>query len=142
MSLKRKGGNRKWSATGAVMLGLGVGFALLLFGSALLAWLIIRDKLQLQSIGVGSGIIMVIASGLGAWVTAAAARSKRLQMIGIFAGVFFGLLLSVTALVFGGQYSGVLVYGICILVGAGGCALLGFLPKKAGAKGRKIRSYR
>lgn len=142
MSLKHKRGKMQWSAAGAVTLGLGVGFALLLIGSAVLAWLIISQKLDIQTMGFGAGLIMVLASAAGAWSAAAAAGTKRLQIIGIFAAVFFALLLSVTALLFGGQYSGIAVYGICILGGAGGVALLGFLPKKARGKGRKMRAYR
>lgn len=142
MSVKRKRGNITRTMPGAIGLGLCIGITLLLVGCAVLAWLVISEKVDMNSIGFGNGIILILSSGIGAWLAAALAGSKRLQVIGIFAAVFFAVLLSMTALLFGGQYSGILVNGTCILAGAGGVLLLGKLPKKAKVSRRKIKAYR
>ena len=142
MSLRHRQGKKNWSVAAAAGLGLGAAFGLLLLLSAALAWLVVSQKTDIRNIGIGAGGILLLSAALGAWVCMLTCKAKKLQTVGIFAGVFFSLLLSATALVFGVEYSGVVVYGICILLGAGGVLLLGLLPKKASNKRPKLRHYR
>lgn len=142
MSSKHSHSKSKMSLPASVAIGLGVGFILLLSGSAVLAWLIVAQKLPVESIGAGAGMLLVLASAAGCWISMHFGGEQRLQTAGIFAAAFLGVLLALTALVFGGQYSGVAVYGICILCGTGLPLLTAFLPKKARYTRRKLKSYR
>ncbi len=142
MSVKRKRSNTAWSIPGGVAAGLGLSMAIAILCSMLLAWLIIGEKLDVASIGYGSGLILILSAAAGAWLAMWKVRTKRLIVTGIYAAGFILLLLAVTALFFGGEYQGIGVSAICILLGAGGTLAVKMMPKKAGNKRPKIRAYR
>lgn len=122
--------NRKVTGTASAMpvglaMGLAASLGITLVGSAILAWLVGSEKLGQGSIGYGSLVILLLASVLGA-VTAFGKIRHRRMLVCVLSGVlYYGSLLCVTALFFGGQYQGM---GVTALVVLGGClcvALLG-----------------
>lgn len=142
MSVKHKRSNAAWSIPGGVAVGLSVSMAIMLLCSALLAWLIVTQKMDISSIGYGCGMILIFSSAVGAWLTTTKVKVKQLLITGIFAGCYYLLLLGMTALLFGGQYQGMGVTAICVFLGAGGTLLLTLVPNKSRKKGAKIRAYR
>jgi len=142
MSVKRKRGNTAWSIPGGIAAGLGISMMIALLGSALLAWLITGERLDISSIGYGGGLILILSSAVGAWFAAAKVKAKQLILTVIFACCYVILLLAVTALFFDGQYQGIGATLVCVFLGAGGMLLLRLLPKKASNKRHKIRAYR
>lgn len=99
--------------------------------AAILAWLVIGEKIQQSQMGYGIMAILTASSFLGA-KTAFARIQRRRMMVCAGAGcVYLGILLSITALFFGGQYSGVGETAVMILCG---CALA-FLLKMPSGKG-------
>jgi len=110
--------------------------------SAVVAWLVISQKITQDQVGYGVMILLIIASFAGAKVSYG--KIKRQRMIVSFASglVYFGILMSVTALFFGGQYNGVGETALMIFCGSA----LAFLQKgnqKPGVKkGKKKKGYR
>lgn len=108
--------------------------------TAVLAWLIVGEKLQHSRMGYGIMAILTVSAFLGAKTASAKIQRRRLLVCAGAGAVYFGMLLAVTALFFGGQYSGVRETCLMILCG---CALAFLLKKPArngsGASKIKIR---
>lgn len=109
--------------------GLGVGAVVAtgvtLLSSALLANLVLSQKLSEGALGYGVMVVLLLSSALGSWI--AAKLIKRRWMIMCFGagGSYFAILLAMNALFFGGQYQGVGVTALMILGGSGAVGLLG-----------------
>lgn len=120
--------------------GIGMGLALCigvtLVGSALVGWLVSREILPYSGIGYGSMGILLSASILGAWMAVSRVKRQRLVVCLVLGLTYYLVLLSVTALFFGGEYSGMGVTALVILAGCGTVALLG-LKGERGAKRRR-----
>lgn len=99
--------------------------------STILAWLIIGEKVQQSQLGYGIMAILPVAAFLGAKTAFAKIQRRRLLVCAGAGVVYFGMLLSATALFFGGQYSGVGETGLMIFCG---CLLAFLLKKPAGNK--------
>lgn len=137
-------GKRKMTATtasmpGGLAVGGGVSLGVTLLLSAVLAWLVHRETIAMENIGYGILVLLLMASFLGAETAFGRIRRQRLLVCGLSGLIYFALLLSITALFFGGQYSGVGVTALLILAGSGAAALLGL---RRGRGGKKIKSLR
>lgn len=138
MKLRRKG------ATIGIPAGLGIGIMaalmITLVGAALVAYLIASEKAGEGTIGYMSMIIMAAATATGSWIAASLVKQRRLQMCMMIGGCYFLLLLSMTALLFGGRYERM---GIAALVIVSTCAAVAFVPTSTSkiSKKRK-RAYR
>lgn len=93
--------------------------------SALAAWLILSGWIPEDSVGYCAMVILLLASAAGAAM--AIVRTKRLRFqMGIAAGgIYYAILLAVTALFFGGIYHGMGVTALMVLCGCGLVILLG-----------------
>lgn len=136
---------RKGNITGTAMsmpaglaFGGAVSLGITLLGSALLAWLVHGEKLDPDQIGYGILILLLLGAFLGAEVAFRRIRRQRLLVCAASGVVYFGLLMAMTALFFGGQYSAVGVTALLILAGSCTAALVGSGGGRGG-KGRKIR---
>ena len=118
---------------------LGAVYALLwtLIASGLLGWLIQTEQLAEKSVGYGSMVILLTASMLGAGMAYRKVKHQRAIVCLTSGGIYLMLLLAVTALFFGGQYSG---FGVTVFLIMGGSAATIFLgmERKRG-RGRKIK---
>lgn len=128
------------SIPGGLASGGFVSLAVTLIGAAVLALLIDKGVLAQTQLGYGVMVMILLASFLGASVSAAKIKRQRLAACMLAGVVYFGILLSITALFFGGQYQAVGVTGFLILGGSGCAALLG-LRQGRGTKHRKKRGY-
>lgn len=85
--------------------------------------LIDAQIMRWDSIGYGISVLIIGASFLGA-LTACVRIKRRYALVCLTEGlVYFGSLLSISALFFGGQYEGVFVTGGLVAAGSG-CAYL------------------
>lgn len=137
IATKKPTGRASSMGAGLVIGGLS-GLIITLFGSAILAKLIDANVFPETSIGYGVMVILLLESFLGALLAFAKIRRQRLLVCMATGLIQFLLLLSMTALFFGGQYSGVGVTALLILCGSALAALLG-LRENRGGKMRKIR---
>ena len=99
--------------------------------SALLAWMIVEGKLRQNQMGYGIMVILTVSAFLGAKTAFAKVQRRRLMVCTGAGAVYFAMLLSVTALFFGGQFSGVGETALMILCGCG----MAFLLKKPAGNG-------
>ena len=141
MVVNQKVSGRASSMPVGVGVGVGVSTVITLALSGLLAWLILGQTLEQSATGYGSMGILLTASVLGA--LAAVERVKRRRMVVcLLTGLgYYLVLLSLTALFFGGQYSGMGVTGLLIAGGSFAAGLIGAGKGEGGKiKSRKRRS--
>ena len=139
MTVNRKVTGTAVSMPAGIAIGCVVSLLLTLAGSSLAAKLISDEILKDTAIGYGSMLIVLLASALGA-VTAISRVKRRYLQVCLLSGVsYYGLLLCITALFFGGQYQGMGVTAMLVLAGVGSVVLLGTKEKKTKnfRKGRK-----
>lgn len=107
--------------------------------SAILAKMVETEALAQRNIGYGVMILLLISSFLGAAAAQGRVKHQRLLVCILSGCVYFLLLLGITALFFGGQYSGMGVTALLVFGGAGTAALLCTRQGKGSHK-RKLRS--
>ncbi len=132
--------NRK--ATGkAASMGAGLAMGGLLsalwtaVGAALLAKLMESGSIGVSALGWGAMGILMTASFLGALLAVGKIKRRRILVCGASGLVYYLMLVAVTALFFGGQYSAMAVTAAVVAAGCGAAVLL-----KTG-KGRSRSSY-
>lgn len=129
------------SATGrtkSIPEGLTIGgiisLGITLAGTALLATLIDRQIMDMEQVGYGILVMLLIGAFLGALASYRSIRRRRLLVCLASGGVYLGLLLCITALFFGGQYSGVGTTAVLILAGSAAAALMGMGQGRGGRR--------
>lgn len=126
--------------------GLGVGaiFALCwtILGAMITGKLMDIEIMKETDIGYASVVILMTASFGSAMVSCGKIKRQRALVCAASGGIYFLMLLCVTALLFGGQYSGVWVTLILILAGSGAAMALGGYSRgrKPARKYKKIRT--
>lgn len=135
----------KGKATGRTLsmpAGLAVGgltsLGITLGGSAILAWLIHREMMEMENVGYWILGMLLAASFFGAMTAWRKIRRRRMLVCAASGAVYMGILLAVPALFFGGKYSGVWVTALVVLAGSLAAGLLG-LRQGRGARRRKIK---
>lgn len=139
MVVKKKSGRRQASLPIGIAFGAGTSLLLALLGAALLAWLMNQERLPEENVGIAAAIVLLAASLLGSWLATGKTKEKRLIVCMSSGLLFFLLLLSCTALFFGGQYQGLVRNALAILLGCGIPALLGL--KGEGRKKSRLKKY-
>lgn len=128
---------RTLSLPAGVAAGIGVSLGISAAAIAVLAKLVDSETLAWENIGYGIMVMLLAASFLGALTAYRKIKRQRLMICLLTGMVFFGILLSMTALFFGGRYHGVGVTFLLILAGSGCAGLLGLREGKG--RGRKRR---
>lgn len=114
---------------GVLSLGVTVGLSLVT------AKLVDAGTLAEESIGYAALVILMLSSGLGSWLAVAKIKRQRLAVCMLSGLIYYGLLLCMTALFFGGQYTGM---GVTALAVAGGVLVVCLLGTGQG-RSRKRR---
>ncbi len=138
MIINRKATGRASSMPIGVLAGGACAFAGTMLTSAVLAKLVDMEIIPQDKIGYGIMVLLLLCAFLGA--NEACRRVKRQYLIvsAISAGFYYSMLLSVTALFFGGQYSGMGVTAVLVLCGS----LLAVFLRSGNREGRKRRKIR
>ena len=105
--------------------------------SAIIAKLVDMETIPQDKIGYGIMVLLLVCAFLGANVACGKIKRQYLIVSAISAGIYFVILLSITALFFGGQFSGVGVTALLVLCGS----LLAALARSR-REGRKRRKKR
>lgn len=106
-------------------IGGAVSLGITLLGAAVLAKLVDQETLAWENVGYGVMVVLLLASFLGAMSAWGRIRRQRLLVCAVSSAIYFGLLLSITALFFGGQYEAVGVTAALVLAGSIAAWLLG-----------------
>ena len=120
--------------------GTAISLAVTLLGAAIIANLVLSEKIEAQSIGYGAAVILLAASALGAWISSVLVKRRWMLICLGAGGSYYLMLLAITALFFGGQYQGMGVTALLVLGGCGAVGLLGLRGEKQG--GKRTRKYR
>lgn len=123
MNVAQKVSGKAMSIPGGLALGAGVSMLLTVALSAAVAKLVQTELLSQEKIGYGVMIILLISSFLGAMTAQGRVKHRRAMVCFLSGILYYLLLLSITALFFGGQYSGMWVTGLVILAGVGSAAM-------------------
>ena len=141
MVVNRKPTGRAMSMPGGLALGalFSVGATLVL--TAVLAKLVEGETIPQEKIGYGIMAILVLSAFTGSMAAFGRIKRQRLLVCGLSGAIYFAVLMSMTALFFGGQYSAVGTTALLILLGSAAAALLG-LKQGRGVKRKKIKVNR
>lgn len=105
-------------------LGAAVSMGVTLMISFIGAQLILSEVMDQGLIGYCSLAALLLGAIMGAMTSAAKVQRRRMLVCLLSGLVYFCILLSVTALFFGGQYEGVAVSFVTVTLGSIGAALL------------------
>lgn len=125
MVANRKVTGKAMSMPGGLAMGGLVSLAVTIVGSVLTANLILREVIEADSVGYCSVAILLLSSVLGARIAVKSIKHRRLYVCALSAAIYYAVLLSITALFFGGQYRGMGVTALVVMAGAGTVALMG-----------------
>lgn len=139
MKVKQKATGRAATIPGGLAAGACVNMIVTGSGAALLAYLLHTEKIQWEGIGYGIMFMLLAASFLGTLMANFKIKRRRFMVSALSAGVYLAILLSVTALFFGGQYEAVGVTALLITGGSMTAWLLGAREKK-GIKHKKLKT--
>lgn len=132
---------RSCSVPKGLLLGALVSVLTTMIAAALVAKLIDVGKIPWECVGYGTMILLFLSAFLGA-ITANYAIKRQRLIISLMSGiVYFGILLSATALFFGGQFEAVGVTALLVLAGCGSAGLLVFEGKRGGNRRKTKKAY-
>ena len=113
-----------------ILLGVVLCLVITLVVACLLAWLVNGGRLGMESLGYVICGIQLASSLIGTCVAAALVKHRRAQVCMMTGVGYFLSLLGCNALFFGGQYTGVGVSGLMILLGSVSAICLGLIQKR------------
>lgn len=134
MVLNRKPTGRAISMPKGLAIGMAISVGITLLGSAVIAKLIDGEYAKEGWMGYGVMIVLMIGSFLGAVVAAGKIKRQRLCVCALSGLLHFAMLMSITALFFGGQYEAVGVTAVLVMGGALLAALVGGRPGRGGKR--------
>ena len=133
MTSNQKPTGRAMSMPGGLAAGGLRAILVTVLTAAILAKLIEREILKEESIGYGVMLLLTAASLTGAMTAVHRIRHQRILVCAASGILYWGILLAITAIFFGGQYEAVAETGLLILCGS---ALAAFCSAASEGKGR------
>ena len=137
MVMNQKPSGRASSMPMGVLTGLAVSLSVTILLAAISAKLIDIQWIGEKDIGYCAMVILIAAPFAGAKSAQKRIKRQQLMVCGISAGLYFLMLLGITALFFGGQYEAVSVTLLLILAGAALTLLTGNGKHRAGKRRKK-----
>lgn len=137
MVINRKVTGKAMPLPAGLGLGLGISMVITLAAVGILAGMVLKGTVGENAIGYGAMLIVPLSAALGALAAALAVKHRWLIVCAGVGGLYFVTLLSITALFFGGQYSGIGTIALLILLGVGVAGLVGLRGEKKQFKPKK-----
>lgn len=106
-------------------MGLALSMTLTMILAAGIAHMISNEMIPEDMVGYGVIVILLSASAAGAVLAFKKIKHRRMVVCLLSGLAYYLSLLAVTALFFGGQYTGMGVTGLAVLGGCGSVGLLG-----------------
>lgn len=125
MKLNKMNTGKSSSVPAGLAAGAAVSMIVTGIMSGILAVLLNRESISWEMVGYGILMMIMLSSFLGA-VTANAKIRRQKLLVSLMSGfLYWGILLSITALFFGGRYEAVGVTAFLIVGGCGCASMLG-----------------
>ena len=142
MSVHQKATGRASSVWAGLAAGVTVSVVVTLLMTALTALLLDRERVAWETVGywILSGIML--SAFLGAVTACRRIRRQKLMITAMSGLAYFAVLLSITALFFGGQYEAVGVTALLVAGGSGCAALLEMGRGTGTVRGKRRKRYR
>lgn len=137
MIVTRNSTGRAMTLPGGILLGACTSLLWTIAGAAILALLIDKEILAQTAIGYGSMVILLTASLIGSQTAWRKVKHQRVLVCMSAGGMYFLMLLAMTALFFGGQYEAMGVTAGLILAGSGCATFMG--AGKGRGHGHRVR---
>lgn len=140
MTVNKKVTGTASSMAGGLALGAAISLGVTLIGAWISAFLIAKETLAESSIGYCAMVIIFLGALVGSSVAIGRIKTRRGYVCAASGAIYYGLLLSMTALFFGGQYTGMGVTALIVLAACGTVLLMGLKQGRGAASRRhKIR---
>ena len=117
----------------AVGIGLGVAWILTILGAVVLTFALAGETISMDAMGFGIVVVLFVSTFTGSMIAVWYAKGQRMQISMITAGVYFLTLLAMNAIFFGGEYKGVWVSLLVVVLAGAVAAFVG----TGGVKTRK-----
>ena len=111
-------------------------------GTALIAFGLSQERVSWETVGYGILIMILLSAYLGAMTAYSKIRRQKLAVCVMSGMAYWGLLLLITALFFGGQYEAVGVTGLLVTGGIGCAVVTGTGQGRSNRKGKPRIRYR
>lgn len=141
-------GKKRSVSESASTIPKGIGISLIisaistLIGIAVSAYMIHKEMISQEGAGIAAILVLFLGSTAGTITAIKTIKRMKMQMCLLSAAAYLLLLLSVTALFFGGQYQGILT-AVSAVVGGSGIAVISIiLTDKRGNRFRRKTAYR
>ena len=135
--------NRVKGTASSMPIGIGIGTAVSAIATGILAtaltWLVLKRKISETSIGYFVLGIILLSSVVGSLVAAVKIKRRWMFVCCLTGVMYYLILLASTAVFFGGNYRGIGVTGLAVLVGALTAGLGGL--KKEGGHRKRFSKY-
>lgn len=137
MTLKKRG---KFTGMPAGLgMGLLTGMVISFVTIMVISTLIAGEKLEQQQAIYGSFVALLLGSFGGAWIAARIAEEKQMLVSIISGGIYFLVLMCITALFFEGMYENIWSTALLIL---GSSAAAGFAGIRKNNRGYRVKKSR
>lgn len=139
MVLNKKVTGKASSIPGGLFAGAVVSLVSTLVLAMVTAWLVHTEILREASIGYCVIGILLLSAICGTWIANRKIKRQKLLVCLMSGVIYYAILLSMTALFFGGQYTGM---GVTALVVLSGCMVLCVPAPQKGSGQRRLRKYK
>ena len=134
MVINRKVTGKAASMPAGLALGGTVSLGITLLLAAIIAKMVSGERVAEENIGYWIMALLFVSSAAGAMMANSRIKRQKLLVTALSGLVYMGLLLSITALFFGGQYEAVGVTALVVMAGSLVTALLGGNGSRAGKR--------
>lgn len=131
MTVNRKVTGKSLSMPAGLAIGLGVSMGLTLLLSVILAKLVSNEQVPWEQVGYGIMLLLFCSAMTGTAISCGVIKRRKLVICAAQSGLFWVSLLALTALFFGGQYSGV---GTTAIIISGGNFAVYLLSLRGGGR--------
>lgn len=134
MVKKQKASGLAVSFPAGIAIGSGLSVGMTVLMAMVLAWMMERELIRENSIGIASAVILIGSSAVGALVASGKIKHRRLLACMTAGAVYYLTLLCFTALFFGGQYQGMGITALTVCGGSAAAALLCLKGERRGLR--------
>lgn len=127
------------SMPAGIMIGTLICTVLTAVGCAIFSWTILYGWFEAEMIGYGSMIVLLIASIVGSAVSVHKIKRRYLAVCMLTGTAYFLILVTVTAFLFGGHYTGMWVTALLIAAGSIAVSLVASKGKNRARGGKSSR---
>ena len=133
---------RATSIPKGILTALIISMSWTLVASVIGACMVSKEWMAQEKIGIWAIFVLITASVVGGMVAAGRIKRQRIQMASLHGGLYYILLILLNLLCFGGQFRGMGVTLVFVLMGSVVAGILGNRPAGKGNGRRRRKTHR